>query len=209
MREYVDNWIELLKNADPAWGIPLMALGLALMFMGWHFHRIAVPFTFLLIGLIAGQLVLDSSSNGVLAGGLIGLVLAAISHLTKKYAVAVLGGLVGAFILSGYITTFKSLYLSPTITWGIAAFGFAGGTALAFVLFREMAIITTSFIGALLLVSGLNSTLPQLSPTMYHTIGTFLKDYPAFFVPLLVGGPTLIGSLIQLGGANKADAGAM
>ncbi len=45
MRVHIDNWIALLRDADPVWGFPLVVLGLVLMFMGWQVHKLAVPFT--------------------------------------------------------------------------------------------------------------------------------------------------------------------
>ena len=209
MRVYIDNWVALLRDADPAWGWPLMVLGLVLMFMGWNLHRFAVPFAFLLVGLIVGPIAFHPVTTGLLLGGVIGLILAIVSHFTTRYAVAVLGGLVGAFILTAYLGTFKSLHLPDSVHWIVAMFGFAGATALAFVMFREMAIVITSFIGALLLVSGLNGMIPQYIPTLYQTVTAFLADYPALFVPFLIGVPTTIGALTQLATVTKEDGGAM
>ena len=53
----------------------------------------------------------------------------------------------------------------------------------------------------------MNGALPQYMPVMYKTISNFLSDYPSFFVPFLIGGPTLIGALVQIASANKMDAG--
>ncbi len=209
MRGYVDGWIVLLRDADPAWGFPLVVVGLVLMFMGWQIHKVAVPFTSLLVGLILGQILFNTVVASLIVGSLIGLVLASVTYFNIRYTVGLLGGLVGVFIISGYISTFRSFHLPSIIQWGIALFAFAGGAALAFVMFREMAIIITSFIGSLMLVSGLNGVLPQYIPSLYQTITTFLVDYPAFLVPFLIGGPTLIGTLTQMANADKADVGAM
>ena len=209
MSDQIDRWIALLRDADPAWAFPLIVLGLVFMLMGWRIQKVAVPFTAFLIGIIAGQVLIESLGTGLIIGGVIGLVLAGAASFTIRYSTGVLGGLVGAFILLGYLATLRTVRLPEVIHWCIALFGFAGGTALAFIMYREMGIIITSFVGSLLLVSGLNGVLPQYVPSLYQTISTFLRDYPAFFVPFVIGGPTLIGTLSQLATADKEDAGAM
>ncbi len=209
MRMYIDNWIALLRDADPVWGFPLVVLGLVLMFMGWQVNKLAVPFTALLVGLIVGQLFFDSLLLRLITGAVVGLAFAAAACFSTRYAVAVLGGMVGAFVCSGYLSTFGSLQLPIAVEWAVAGFGFAGGTALAYVMFREMAIVVTAFVGSLLLMSGLNGIVPQYLPPLYDTVSTFLSDYPAFLVPFLIGGPTLIGTLSQMSSADKTEAGAL
>ena len=209
MRVHIDNWIALLRDADPVWGFPLLVLGLVLMFMGWQVHKLAVPFTALLAGMIVGQLFFDSLLPRLVVGAVIGLIFAAAACLSTRYSVAVLGGIVGAFVFSGYLSTFENLQLPIAVDWAVAAFGFACGTALAFVMFREMAIVVTAFVGSLLLMSGLNGIVPQYIPPLYETVATFLADYPAFLVPFLIGGPTLIGTLSQMAGSDKAEAGVL
>ena len=94
------------------------------------------------------------------------------------------------------------------ILWVAAGVGFMGGAAISFVMFREMAVVVTSFVGALLLVSGLTAVMPQTMPNLYRTISAFIEDYPAFLVPFMIGGPTVIAVLVQLAGANRSDAAA-
>lgn len=209
MRNLIEAWIHLLRDADPTWGIPLAALGLVLMFLGWQIYKIAIPFLAVMVGLICGRLFFPEGYTGIMAGGVLGLVLAGLACYQIRYAVGILGGLAGAFVVAGYLGALKAVNLPEIVHWGAALFGFAGGTALAFVMFREMAIIVTSFAGSLLLLSGLNAALPQYIPSLYTTVATFLADYPGFLVPFLVGGPTLIGTFTQLASADKSDAGAM
>lgn len=207
MRYYIDSWVALLREANPAWGFPLVVAGLVMMFMGWQVHKLAVPFASFVVGMIIGQVLFDSIVPRLIVGGVLGIVLAGVSYFTIQISVGILGGLVGAFVVAGYMSTFKGLHLPNLVEAGAAMFGFVGGTAISFVMFREMAIIVTSFLGSLLLVSGLNCILPQYVPSLYGTITSFLSDYPAFFVPFVIGGPTLIGALTQMAGADRADAG--
>lgn len=209
MHNLIERWIHLLRDADPTWGVPLAALGLVLMFLGWQIHKVAVPFLAVLVGLICGQLFFPTGYTGFIVGGVLGLVLAALACCQIRYAVGILGGLAGAFVVAGYLGALKAVNLPDIVHWGAALFGFGAGTALAFVMFREMAIIVTSFVGSLLVLSGLNAALPQYIPSLYDTVATFLADYPGFLVPFLVGGPTLIGTFTQLASADKSDAGAM
>ncbi len=208
MRSTIELWVRFLQDADDAWGLPLVAVGLVLMFVGWQFHQWAIPLCYLLIGLLTGALLIEPRLLALWAGVLLGGVLALISRLQIKLTVALLGGLSGAFVFSGYLCTFKSTQ-SPLILGAAALLGFVAGTALAFVLYREMGMVVTSFIGALLLVSGVSSLMPEATPTLHTTIASFLNDYPAFFVPFIIGGPTLIGTLYQIAGKNRQDVGAI
>lgn len=209
MRNLIERWIHLLRDADPAWGLPLAAIGLVLMFLGWQIHKTAIPFLAVLVGLICGQLLLPKGHIGFIVGGVLGLVLAGLACYQIRHAVGILGGLAGAFGVAGYLGALKVTNLPDSVYWGAALFGFGAGTALAFVMFRQMAITVTSFAGSLLVLSGLNAALPQYIPSLYSTVSTFLADYPGFLVPFLVGGPTAIGTLTQLASADKTDAGAM
>ena len=209
MRNLIERWIHLLRDADPAWGLPLAAIGLVLMFLGWQIHKTAIPFLAVLVGLICGQLLFPADYTGFIVGGVLGLVLAALACYQIRHAVGVLGGLAGAFLIAGYLGALKVTNLPDIVYWGAVLFGFGAGTALAFVMFRQMAITVTSFAGTLLLLSGLSGALPQYMPSLYSTVATFLADYPGLLVPFLVGGPTAIGTLTQLANADKSDAGAM
>jgi len=207
MREHIGIWLNYLEHADPFVGIPLTLIGLALMFMGWQFRLVAIPSIFALVGLIIGTISFEPISSKLLIGGLIGLALAASSHFYAKTAVSLLSGLCGAFILAGYLTTFENLRLPDIAHWGAAGFGFIACMALSFISHREMVITITSFVGALFLISGINAILPQAAPTFHGTVSSFLADYPAFLTPFLAGGPTLIGTLVQMANADKSDAG--
>ena len=85
MRNLIERWIDLLRDADPTWGIPLIALGLVLMFLGWQIHKIAIPFLALLVGLICGQLLFPRDYTGLIVGGVLGLVLAQTDRTGRRF----------------------------------------------------------------------------------------------------------------------------
>ena len=205
MRAYINEWFSVIGGAEAALGIPLVLVGFTLMFMGWQVYRAAIPFLFLLIGAGIGVISADEFWPRVLIGGGSGLALATFCFFVMRYAVAMLGGLAGSFVLTGYISLFENLNLPDVASWGIAGFGFVAGCSLAFILYREMVIILTSFVGSLLLVSGMNPILNDVTPTLHGTITAFLADYPGFFVPFLIGGPTLIATLLQMAHASHSN----
>src|SRR5262245_18716069 len=101
VRPQIENWFEYIGESSPAAGIPLIVIGLSLMFMGWQFHRTAIPFTMMLVALAAGQIFLHDPSTHLAVGGSVGLVLAAISFFAIRPSVALLGGLAGCFVVLG------------------------------------------------------------------------------------------------------------
>lgn len=207
MREVIDSWFDLIGGASPAAGIPLILIGLTLMFMGWQFHKTAVPFTYLLLGLGAGQVFAPEGFKAFIAGAVAGLILAVISFFVLRYAVAVLGGLAGVFVVMGYLSLFDRLLIPNMAETAIALFSFAAAGCMAYILHREMTIVVTSLIGSLLLVSGMDPVIHSTLPRMYVTVTAFLADYPGFLVPFLLGGPTLIATLVQLAQANRSSSG--
>ncbi|MCG3138175.1 MAG: hypothetical protein HJJLKODD_02036 [Phycisphaerae bacterium] len=209
MREHIGQWMHFMQSLSPVYGLPIMLLGLVLMIMGQQFKKVAVPFVFIMVGLAGGVLLVEDRPLQWIIGGAAGVVLAVISRLLDKYAVSVLCGGMGTFLLLGYLETFSwSASMPVPVQWGIAAVGFIAGASLTFVFYREMVITITSFVGALFLISGLNSTLPRWIPTLFSTINSFVNDMPSLAVPLFVGGFTLGGIMLQLAIANEMEAGA-
>lgn len=208
MREYIASWLIFLRDTDAAFGIPLILVGLMLMFMGGPLNRMSIPFIYVLLGLVGGRLFLQGLGNQLLFGALAGVVLAIISYLVQRGAVCLLGGVCAAFAVTAYFDHLESMRMMPMAgTIGVAALSFLGGAALSFIMFKEMAIAVTSFAGTLLLVSGLSATLPTMAPSIYSTVGSFLVDYPGLLVPLMVGAPTAMGVLVQLANANREQSG--
>jgi hypothetical protein len=207
VRPQIENWFEYIGESSPAAGIPLIVIGLSLMFMGWQFHRTAIPFTMMLVALAAGQIFLHDPTMQLAVGGSVGLVLAAISFFAIRPAVALLGGLAGCFVVVGYMSLFDKLVIPDVAHMAIAAFAFIAASSMSYIMHREMTIAVTSLIGSVLLISGMNPVLHSAVPRLHVTVTAFLGDYPGFLIPFLFGGPTLIATLMQLAQANRSSTG--
>jgi hypothetical protein len=199
---HFEAWFDFVKSLNPGYGIPMVIVGLTLMFMGLQFHRTAVPFIFILLGVIAGQFVAEDMLIRIGSGLGIGAVLAAFGVFYTRPAVALLGGVISGAALLAYIGVIE-IKMPETIWWAVGAVGLVSGAALSFVVHRETIIVLTSLVGSLLFVSGLNPVLDETLPAMHSTIRSFLGDYPGFFVPFMFGGPTLIASLVQMAMSNQ------
>jgi hypothetical protein len=205
VRDYINQWLTQLGDANATVGLPMVILGLGMMFMGWQFCRATIPMTFFLVGMICATMLVKDPSVRWIIGGVAGLCAAGLSALNMRISVGLLGGMSGTFLLSGYLSLFESLVLPPIAEYAVAIFGFVAGAAMSFVLHRETTIVVTSLAGSLLLVCGMNPVLSMAVPRLHGTVSAFLSDYPGLFAPFVLGGPMLIASLIQMAQANLSN----
>ncbi len=208
MREQIMQFIQYLESSNPVYGIPLVIIGLVLMFMGFQLHRVAVPFIFVLAGLMIGAFWFGSMTMILLVGGGIGVVLAMISYFTRSYAVAVLSGLAAAFGAGTYASILKQIPQPRLVSLVAAAFGFVAGCSMSYIMYRESVCLLTAFVGSLFVLCGLSAILPASIPSLYQTLSAFLADWPLLTLPFTVGAPTFIGFMVQLGAANRTEMGA-
>ncbi len=205
MRDYINQWMTQLSDANATVGLPMIILGLGLMFMGWQFCRATIPMTFFLVGMICATTLVTDPSVRWIIGCVAGLCAAGLSALSMRISVGLLGGMSGTFLLSGYLSLFETLVLPPIAEYAVAIFGFVSGAAMACVLYRETIIVVTSLAGSLLLVCGMNPVLSMAIPRLHSTLAAFLGDYPGLFVPFALGGPVLIASLVQMAHSNTSN----
>ena len=112
-----------------------------------------------MLGLFAGMRVgeMMSSTDSVLWGGIIGLVvLAVLSIPLMRWAVSILGAVAGGIITSGlwYACGLPEQYL-----WAGAIIGIVAGGMISFIVFRISVMLFTSLGGAMLIIVGTARTV--------------------------------------------------
>ena len=188
----VNDWVLFLKTTSAAMGFPLVVCGLALMLFGWRMWKVCILLSFGLIGAALGSHFAPSSDmEFVLAIASAG-VLATLSYLLSKYAVAVLGGLIGAGVVA---TTLDGSPIHGPALWAVSAVFFAISTAMS-VLYRKQVIVgVTAFLGATLLISGL--TAFAFHSSALASIRDTIMPSGAIVVPFMLLVPTVMSCLYQ------------
>ena len=182
-------------------GIPLLAGGLGLMLFGWRLWKVCVVLSFALIGAAVGTKLAGSSPYQVLYAIGCAAVLGALSYRPANYSLAVLGGLIGGgFVINSMATA----GLNGPVLWIAGGIALFACSALAF-LNRQLVVIgVTSFIGAVLLVSGL-AIFVMSFPTFYGTLYSMARG-SIVVLPFLLLVPTVMSCFYQVAEVRRANA---
>jgi hypothetical protein len=200
---YVKQWVLFLQSTEALSGLPLVAIGVVLMLMGWRVWKAAVVATFALIGAGVGvALAGDDPGRQWFFALLGGVLLGAASYPPANYSICLLGGLIGAGVAH---TALTSMWVQGTPLWIAMVLVFAGCTAVAIVYSRQVIVAVTSVEGAVLIISGLVAVVAD-APQLFHFFESIARNY-WFFLPFLLLVPTVTGFLLQLADAKKHDAG--
>ncbi len=162
----VDDWLFFLKQSHGLVGFPLVVAGLGLTLFGWRMWKVSVMLSYALIGAAIGAVVAGPRDDPWLYALAIGAGLGLISYWPIRHAAALLGGLLGAGIVTFSLT---AVGISGTALWSAGGAALIGCTAFAFLNRQPVVIVVTALLGAVLLVSGLTA---------------FVMMLPGFFRPL-------------------------
>ena len=170
----------------------MVVCGIVYLLFGLYIFRVLVTINGTLLGIYLGALIGRSSGTEVPAGIVGGLLMATATWPVMKYAVAVLGGIVGAGIGAA---TWRLANLDPTFTWSGALTGIVFFGLLSFLLFRECVMTYTALQGAVMLVFGglaLMFKYDQFGRVLNHSF-----TGKPFLLPLVIFIPTLLGFIYQ------------
>jgi hypothetical protein len=176
-----------------------VSFGAVYLFYGWRIFKVLAVVCFGMLGLFAGMKVgeMMSSTDSVLWGGVIGLVvLAVLSIPLMRWAVSILGAVAGGIITSGlwYACGLPEQYL-----WAGAIIGIVAGGMISFIVFKISVMLFTSLGGAMLIIVGVLALFyryeqNQTEPT--HFVWSFVNDYN-WFLPAVLIFTTFVGMVIQ------------
>lgn len=173
--------------------ILLVLVGVVYLMYGWTMFRGLILLNAVLVGAYVGVIVGSRYASYPMAGGLIGAVIAGITTWPlMKWAVAVIGGLVGAVLGA---SLWMAADLDPNYAWAGALTGLVGFGMFSFILFRASIIMYTSLQGAIMAVMGLLG-LTFKYPEMAQKLTTSLMSQP-LMLPIAVGVPVVLGLIYQ------------
>jgi hypothetical protein len=197
-----DDLIVWCKDMRPGTSMLLITAGVIYLLFGFRVIKTLVMLNAVIIGGVIGAII-GGHGETALACAIIGaFASAAIAWPAMKYAVALMGGLIGA-MLGGAI--WHAAGLPPELAWAGALVGLIGFGLLSFILFRGSVMMYTSLQGALMLVLGVlglmykyDEVAPQLT--------THLHMEP-FLLPAAVVIPAMIGLIFQQHQTSPAGGG--
>jgi len=206
--------VEKLQQLPVVMAAMFVAVGLVCLLQGFRLYKAVVLLIALITGVTVGYNLGHHVQAEVIVSCCLGVLLAVVAWPLMKYAVAVAGGLAGAFIganaWTGFVAQMSDLgfTLNAQTPWIGALFGLLTLGLLSFILFELAVILFTSFSGATLAVLGIIALLLQID-ALREGITNGLADKP-MIIPMLVVVPAVIGLVLQqqLGGFKKLhDAG--
>lgn len=183
----------LLRSSGAAVSFPLLVAGAGLMLFGWRMWRVCVVLTYALVGAVLVVALTPDNDDQWFYALIAAAVLGAASYWPGRYAVALLGGLLGGGSTTAYL---HDCGVSGSTLWFVgAAAGFAA-LGYAFINRQHVIVLITAFLGAALLVSGL-AGLVMLSPALFGTFRS-MAAYSAIVLPFLLLVPTVMSSFYQI-----------
>jgi hypothetical protein len=207
-----DNLVTALSSMSIVWSVVFLVVGLLCLFNGYRYYKAMTVTLALLIGACVGYALGKKIGAQWIVAGCTGALLATICFPLMKYAVAVLGGLTGAYLGANMwsaiarLTTGDGAEQIAQNYWVGALLGLVLFGMLAFVLFKLTIIIFTSVSGSTITVLGVIALLLQI-PLFQTQVAEGLKAHAAI-IPMLVLVPAVIGLILQetMPDVHKVDA---
>jgi len=198
-----DKLVDSLQQLSIVWAVVFIVAGLLCMFNGYKFYKITTVSLAALIGMFGGYWLGQHIAAPFIVAGCLGLLLAVVALPLMKYAIAVFGGLIGAFaganLWSGFAHAINTAAEEQTIPadayWIGALVGLIVFGMLAFILFKLSIELFTSVSGSTIAVLGVIALLLSIEPWR-PTVSSGLQEHQ-LVVPLLVFVPAIIALILQ------------
>jgi len=201
-----------LVNLSVVWAVVFIIAGVLCMLSGYRFYKVAVVIVALMMGLLVGHwLGARIGAPQMIVAGCLGLLLAVCAFPLMKYAVAVLGGLSGAFLganlwagVTEAINRAAETSLPVDAYYVGALVGLIVCGMLAFILFELTIVLFTSVSGATLAVLGGLALLMSFDSGREFARGL---ETSRLVIPLMVLVPAVIGLILQETWAHDSGGG--
>lgn len=201
-----------LQSMSMVWAVVFLLAGLTCMFNGYKYYKIVTVILAMAIGGVGGYWMGEKIGAAYIVAGCLSLLLAVCCFPLMKYAVAVMGGLAGAFIGANIWAAAANLVFEGDRAiafaenyWVGALVGLLTLGMLAFIVFKLSVVLFTSVSGSTLMVFGVLALVLQV-PNWQETVVNSISAHP-IIVPLLVMVPAAIGLLMQETNPNAVPAG--
>jgi hypothetical protein len=196
------EFVQYLSDMDPLKAVLLVAVGLVYMLYGWKVFKMLVIANAAVIGIVLGAMIGRASPTtpnlptfAAVAGGLL---LAVLAWPLMKYAVSLMGALIGSLVGYGlwrYVAEAAGQITLSQYAWAGGLLGLVTLGMLAFVIFQISVMIFTSVQGTVMTVSGILALLlhyPSIRLDLQNSLSTEMH-----LLPLLIAVPAAIGFIFQ------------
>ncbi len=170
-----------------------VVVGILCVLNGYRWHKWVVVVLAFLGGLVLGRLLSTHMGESRIVAVALGLLCAIIATPLLRIAVAIFGGLTGAFIGANAWTAINTAQADAH--WAGAAMGFIALALASFLLFRLVIILFTSIGGAAMVVFGGITLLLQVEAWEPAVRSTLASNQ--LLIPLLVGLAAVTGFVLQ------------
>ncbi len=170
-----------------------VVVGVLCVLNGYRWHKWVVVVLAFLGGLVLGRLLSTHMGESRIVAVALGLLCAIIATPLLRIAVAIFGGLTGAFIGANAWTAINTAQADSH--WAGAAMGFIALAMASFLLFRLVIILFTSIGGAAMVVFGGITLLLQVEAWEPAVRSTLASNQ--LLIPLLVGLAAVTGFVLQ------------
>ncbi|MHC5004212.1 MAG: hypothetical protein ACYTJ0_13945, partial [Planctomycetota bacterium] len=181
-------------------------LGLLCVFNGYRWHRWVVVILAFVCGLAIGESLGEHFGRSTIVAVSIGCLCAIVATPLEKLAVAIFGGLTGAFIGANVWTAFNSS--SADLHWAGAAMGFIALAMASVILFRLVIVLFTAVGGAAMVVFGSIILLMQVeewAPAIRSNLSSHELLLPMLVTLAAVGGFVLQETRSRSAAASAED----
>ena len=197
-----EDLLHSLQAMSVVWAVIFLTAGLVCLLQGYRIYRTVTVVLALAIGAFVGYRLGQKINAEYIVAGCMAALMAVSCFRMMKYAVAIMGGLAGAFLSANAWTAVTRLVYSgsevSTIEqyyWICSVVGLIFGGMLAFILFKMSVVLFTSVSGATVAVLGGVALMLQV-PGFSSQVSESIAAHPAV-VPLLVIVPAAIGFILQ------------
>jgi len=198
-----DAVVEQLQTLGIVWALVFLIAGILCLINGSNHYRITTILMAFVLGSFVGYWLGARVDAPLVVAGCVGLLLAVTAFPLMKYAVALLGGLAGAFIggnlWSGFAHAINdaqnTTVVSPEAYWVGALIMLIVCGMLAFMLFKLSIVLFTSVSGATIAVMGGLALLLSFEPARDNVARSLTASQ--IVLPLLVFVPAAIGFILH------------
>lgn len=195
-----EHLLNTLQHLPVVWGVVFLVAGLVCMLEGYKFYRVVTVVLALAVGVFLGYRLGQTIKAQYIVAACIGLLAATLCFPMRKYAVAALGGLVGAFLGANTWTAIGTMMTNGPKSehcWIGALMGLIICGMLAFILWKHSIVLFTSISGSTIAVIGAVGLLLQFDGVRDSLMNNLDSRVHAVIPPLLVAVPAVIGLILQ------------
>jgi hypothetical protein len=212
--------VSTLSQMSIVWAVVFLIAGLVCLLNGYRLYKWVTIILALAIGAFAGYTLGKSVNGEYIVAACLGALLAVCCWPLMKYAVALMGGLVGAFLganawgaMAGLVADHSTRDHVAGTYWVGALMGLIICGMLSFILFKVTILVFTSISGATIAMIGALGLILQVPPWR-ASISSWSLSANQVILPLLVVVPATMGLILQhtrggepAGGAGKSASG--